>query len=316
MYARREIPLDLSALAETQGGVVLHRQVIDHGLSREVLSRLVNGGSWQRLAHGLFFTLPTVPPWLAIAWGGILLGGAGSRLGAESSGFLHKLLVVPPEVIDVLVPRVRRVRVAGPWRFVRERPTSRSPTTIGAPPRLAVETTVLDLAAAGSVSDVVHLVTRAVQLRITTPSRLLACLDNRARHPYRRLLADFLADVAEGAESPLELGYLRNVERAHGLPRGRRQCQRVGQRYYSDVGYDAYRLLVELDGRLGHEGDGRFRDMERDNRFVLAAMATLRYGWYDIETRPCAVAAQVAEALTSRGWTGQLRPCRRCTPRD
>ena len=315
MYARREIPVDLRAEAEAQGGAVSYRQVIDHGLSREVLSRLVSDGSWQRMAQGLFFTLSSEPPWVAIAWGGILLGGAESRLGPESSGFMHKLLAAPPEVIDVLVPRIRRVRVRGPWRFIRERPTSRSSRTIGSPPRLAVETAVLDLASARSVTDVVHLVTRAVQLRTTTPSRLLACLDDRPRHPHRRLLTQLLADVAEGAESPLELGYLRNVERAHGLPPGRRQYQRVGLRYYTDVGYDAYRLLVELDGRLGHEGDGKFRDMERDNRFVLAAMATLRYGWFDIEVRPCAVAAQVAEALTNRGWPGQLRRCRRCGPR-
>jgi hypothetical protein len=56
--------------------------------------------------------------------------------------------------------------------------------------------------------------------------------------------------------------------------------------------------------------------MERDNRFVLAVMATLRYGWLDVEVRPCAVVVQVAEALSGRGWPGQLRRCKRCTPRD
>lgn len=32
-----------------------------------------------------------------------------------------------------------------------------------------------------------------------------------------------LSDVDTGAESPLELRHLRRVERAHGLPQGRRQ---------------------------------------------------------------------------------------------
>ena len=39
--------------------------------------------------------------------------------------------------------------------------------------------------------------------------------------------------------------------------------------YRTDVDYEEYGLLVELDGRRGHDGAGRFRDMNRDNRHVL-----------------------------------------------
>jgi hypothetical protein len=81
------------------------------------------------------------------------------------------------------------------------------------------------------------------------------------------LLGVLLSDVGAGAESPLELTYLWDVERAHGLPVGRRQASRLGLPYASDVSYDAFGLLVELDGRLGHDGAARFRDMQRDNRF-------------------------------------------------
>jgi hypothetical protein len=80
----------------------------------------------------------------------------------------------------------------------------------------------------------------------------------------------------------------------------------------SDVGYDAYRLLVELDGRAGHEGMGRFRDMNRDNQFALIEWITLRYGWYDVVHRPCVVAFQVAAALAVRGWNGLPTRCFRC----
>jgi hypothetical protein len=70
--------------------------------------------------------------------------------------------------------------------------------------------------------------------------------------------------------------------------------------------------LVELDGRLGHEGMDRFRDMERDNRFALVDWTTLRYGWYDVVERPCEVATQVAQLLMSRGWPGTPTCCPRC----
>ena len=110
----------------------------------------------------------------------------------------------------------------------------------------------------------------------------------------------------------MELDYLRDVERAHGLPKGRRQRYRGGLRYRTDVGYDQWGVLVELDGRLGHEGEGRVRDLRRDNDFALRSLTTLRYGWYDTAYRPCLVARQVGAVLTSRGWPGPLLRCRRC----
>jgi hypothetical protein len=36
---------------------------------------------------------------------------------------------------------------------------------------------------------------------------------------------------------------------------------------------------VELDGRIGHEAEGRFRDMERDNATTVDRLDGLRYGW-------------------------------------
>ncbi len=158
----------------------------------------------------------------------------------------------------------------------------------------------------------VHLLTRAAQLRITTPQRLAAAMQNRARQRNRALIASVLGEVATGAESPLELRYLKDVERAHRLPVGRRQHRRLGLPCCSDVGYDEFQVLVELDGRIGHDGTGRFRDLDRDNRFASLSWLTLRYGWHDVVHRPCQIAFQVADVLISRGWSGLPSRCRRC----
>jgi hypothetical protein len=91
---------------------------------------------------------------------------------------------------------------------------------MGNPPRLTAEDTVLDLSASASEADLVAMVTKAAQSRRTTPSRLLEAMNERGRCRHRRLLADILNDVAVGAESPLELKYLHDVERPHGLPPG------------------------------------------------------------------------------------------------
>ena len=69
---------------------------------------------------------------------------------------------------------------------------------------------------------------------------------------------------------------------------------------------------VELDGRLGHTGMGRFRDMWRDNRTLLAGQPTLRYGTGDVAGAACEVAVQVAAVLSRLGWTGLPTRCRNC----
>ena len=160
--------------------------------------------------------------------------------------------------------RIRRFRSTSTCRPTRissaqargtscaRRLSARSAQTLGSPPRLTVEDTVLDLATTGSDGDVVTLVADALRLRLTTPSRLRAALGRRARHPRRRLLTELLTD-ADGIESGLELAYLRDVERAHDLPRAIRQGGLPDLPYRTDVDYDEFGLLVELDGRRGHE---------------------------------------------------------------
>jgi very-short-patch-repair endonuclease len=247
-----------------------------------------------------------------LAWGGVLVGGTDARLGPKASGHIYRLIEPSPHPIDVLVPVERLPRISGPWLFLRERSGARSSRTVGSPPRLTVETAVLDLCASSSEGQVVGLVTTAVQRRLTTPTRLSQTMAARRRQRHRGLIANLIDDVTVGAESPLEMYYLREVQRPHRLPKPDRQQSRQGLRYLSDVIYDGYQLLVELDGRDGHEGAGRFRDMHRDNRFAAVGWVTFRYGWFDVVHNPCGVARQVATMLGSRGWAGPLRRCRRC----
>jgi Transcriptional regulator, AbiEi antitoxin len=309
---RHDVSDRLLLLAGMQAYVVTRDQALGHGLSRHSLARLVGSGAWRRLAPGVFLTVRLEPSWDSLAWAGVLVGGPFARLGPESSGYLHQLLPVAPEPVDVLVPRERRVEIAGPWRFIRETSGVRARRSVGDPPRLSVESAVLDLADARTAGEVVGIVTTAVQRRLTTVYRLRQELAQRARHRHRALLVDLLADVEAGAESPIELRYLRDVEQPHGLPRGSRQQSRSGLPYQTDVDYDAYGLIVELDGRAGHEGIGHFSDMDRDNRHILVNARTLRFGSYDLLARPCGVAFQVYSALVRQGYLETFVRCRHC----
>lgn len=301
---------ELRSLIELQAGAVSREQAIAYGMSATAVRRLVDQGFWQRLAPGVYAATGLAPTWLTYAWAGVMIGGDLACLGGSAAGHLHGLIAQPPRAITVLIPaRLRRPEVGTPWEFVRTRRALRSR---GAPPRSGVEDTVLDMCADAdaSVDRLVGLLTDAVQQRLTTERVLSQSLAQRARHPRRALLKDILGDVRVGARSPLERRYLRDVERAHGLPTAGRQVVRRGTEV--DVRYAGQRLLVELDGRIGHAGSGKFRDMRRDNSATEDALATLRYGWADVTEDPCGVAEQVGTVLRMRGWSGAPVPCAHC----
>ena len=110
----------------------------------------------------------------------------------------------------------------------------------------------------------------------------------------------------------IELRYLHDVERPHGLPKGDRQQSRSGLPHQTDVDYKQFGLIVELDGRIGHEGFGLFRDMHLDNLHALLDALTLRFGSYDLAARPCGVAFQVYYVLAGRGYREAFLRCQRC----
>lgn len=308
----RQDPTDaLLGLARAQSGMLHSGQVGQLGLGRHPVARLTASGHWQRLERGLFFLGPDQPGWLGWAWGGVLLGGPESRLAGQAAAHLHGLAAAP-EQLEVLVPHARTMADRPPWQFRRERSGVREARSPGTPPRTTVEDTVLDLVNSASREQAVGWVTAAVQNRRTTVPRLRRALLGRSRLRHRELLADLLADVAAGAETPLELAYLREVEQPHGLPRGERQLPSRTAPHRRDVVYPQYATVVELDGRLGHEGMGRFRDMRRDNSAAVNGEATLRYGWPDVTGQSCQVAFQVAAVLSRRGWLDLPTRCPRC----
>jgi hypothetical protein len=84
---------------------------------------------------------------------------------------------------------------------------------------------------------------------------------------------------------------------------------RSGRHQYQDVTYQAYGVAVEMDGRVAHPEERRWRDSRRGNANAVDGQQTLRYGWADMTDRPCGVAAEVGAVLSGHGWDGCLRRC-------
>jgi very-short-patch-repair endonuclease len=145
----------------------------------------------------------------------------------------------------------------------------------------------------------IALVCDAIRLGAVTATAVLAEMDAWPRVPDRSGLDDAITNAAAGCESPLEVLFVISVERAHGLPLGRRQVGIVGadgRAYRVDVLYD--RVVVELDGEAHLDPAVRSADRLRDAALTQAGYVVLRFTWADVVHRPAWVAAQIRLALS------------------
>lgn len=301
----RHVPSErLLHLASFQAGIVSRGQCLADGLTRHSLARLRREG-WRPLGPECFHVLPSEPTFAAWAWAAILHAGDRAALGFDAAAHELGWTSRPPRIIDVWVPDGRQLSPYGPVRFHRDL-VGREP--VSRPGNTDRVDTALDLCGRGDPDQMVTWLARASSGGARTAA-LRRGLARRPRQPHRALIAELLTEVEAGAESPLELRFVRQVLRAHGLPVGERQVRTTAGRV--DLVDRTHRLAIELDGRLGHAGEGAFRDAARDNRHAAQGLVSLRYGWSDTVARPCVTAEQVSTVLRTRGWRGLRRACRR-----
>ena len=226
--------------------------------------------------EGVYATFTGTLALEARVWAAVLYAGAGAVASHDTAAALHGLRVARDAPLHITVPAYRRVLpprdVPGALVIVVHRSTvlDRTRHPVALPPRTRLEDTVVDqVDAARAVDDALAVVADACQRRLTTPSRLAATMERRCGCRWRAQVLPALADVATGTHSLLELRFLRDVERPHGLPTGKRQrVVRQGHRKgYCDVFYRPEGVGVELDGRLGHsEIEERWRDLDPRQR--------------------------------------------------
>jgi hypothetical protein len=308
------MPEVLQELAEFQRGVITRRQALGAGLTRSAICARVDGRRWQRIYPGVFAAFSGEPSRAALLWAAVLKAGPGAALSHETAAELHGLTRKPAALIHVTVPARRRVEPVPALMVHRSARIAEARHPCQAPPRTRIEETVLDLAdTARTFEEALGWACAACGARLTTPQRIAEAINQRTRLCHRTALQLALGDITGGVHTILEYRYLRDVERPHGLPGAERQVRvvRGGRSEYRDVLYREYLVAVETDGRLAHPAEGQWRDVRRDNAAAADGIITLRYGWSDVISRSCAVAAEVGAVLARRGWPG---PVRRCGP--
>lgn len=305
------LPAAVSELAAFQEGVITRTQATDLGLTEGALRARTRAGYWLPLGRGVYRTFTGRPHRRSVLWAAVLQAGSGAVLSHQSAAEIDRLSGAPSSPVHVSVPWQRRVDHIPGVVLHRSKRVSEASHPCLQPPRTRIEETVLDLAhSAATFDEAASWLCRAVGGRFTTAERLAKAIAARGRLRRRAGLLAALGEVGDGAHSLLELRYAR-IERAHGLPRARRQARlsRGGRTIYRDNLYEEYGLAVELDGQVAHPAETRWRDVRRDNAGLASGVVTLRYGHADVTERPCQVAAQVSQALQLRGWPGQPRRC-------
>ena len=284
----------VEALLAEQHGVISRKQCLAAGISRSTVASLVKGGRWQRLHQGVYVA-HSGPIGDDSRIRGAVLAVPGSMVCNETVLWMPKRrgpLVVPIH-LAVDADKPPRPRAGIKLHLVR------TCESLGSdPPRMSYERALLGVVdGMETAAAVEQAVCQVVGDRLTVPARVQRELAQWPRHRWRSLLTQILEEVAVGARSPLELLDLRNDQR-HGLPSGKRQVHhRAGGlgRWLDVVVQPPERpdlvVVKELDGRLGHESTGRFRDMLRDNVASISGGHPVRFGWADQYGAPCETAA-------------------------
>lgn len=301
-------------LKREQHGVVSRQQLLSLGATDHDIARMVRRRELTAPCHGVYVDhtgrlTRAQREWVA------LFACAPAALSHESA-----MPGGDPPVVHVCVGPDRTVqRLAG----VVVHRTAHLGTRVDwrrRPPRMMPEHATIDVMESrirsGDVAGAYAALTRACYTREVGPSILRTALARRARVTRRALIAGMIDDVEQGANSVLERGYLQLVERAHGLPRARRQraSDATGRRTLQDVRYEEYGVIVEPDGRAFHDSpEARDVDARRDlAERAISEAVTLRVTYGLVFNDGCRTARWIATILQRRGWMGVLQRCPRC----
>ncbi len=279
-------------------------------VTKESLRWKLAHGVWQRVHPGVYALHSQPLDWHAWAHAALLCYGERAALSLGSAAYVLGIEPKAPPLVHVDVP-IEIQRKKRP--LVRVRRRRRLETVLRRGMRVTAPAyTVIDLAdlADASREDAIAIAARAVQRRKVTVDQLRIELGQRHKHRHRRALELTLGIVADGAESVLEVDFVLRVLRAHGLPEMRMAAPDWLGRFSirRDFVDDTHRVVVEIDGRVAHEGR-RSADMRRDRSAAAGGLVTLRAEWVDVYFEECQLAADIFATQRSRGYRGDFVAC-------
>lgn len=301
---RRRILEELAHLAAGQGGVVSRRQAYAAGLTRGELRAQVRARRWQRVwTRSVCLHTGEVPP-VGRWWAAVFEGGDRAMLDGEASLIASGLENYDSKTLRVSVPRgVRPLRGAG-LDIRRTRRWAAADQVATGVPRTRVPVAAVRAAMwARSDKQAALLLTMPVQQGLTTAELVGRALLTVRRDRRRELMHAVVTDLLGGVRSLGELEFARECRR-RGLPEPDRQVVRRGKdgRYYLDVCWDDFDLVVEIDGIHHSWAAEVVPDALRQNEVVLGASKVLRLPLLGMRVAADDFFDQVERGLAAGGW--------------
>src|ERR1700710_2414319 len=236
-------------------------------------------------------------------WAAVFQGGPRAHLDGASALVAGGLRRFDVSKIRVSVPRGARVRRT---REVDIRQTRRwAPDEIvrvGIPRSTPAVAAVRGALWARSNRQAALVLTMTVQQGLATAEQVAVAAPAVRRDKRRRLLHAVVLDLLGGARSLGEIDVARECRR-RGMPEPTRQVLRrdKNNRYYLDVYWDQWGLVLEVDGIQHGWVENAVDDAPRQNSVTLQNARVLRV--LGLRVAPGEFFDQVEEALRAAGWS-------------
>lgn len=280
------------ALADSQAGLLSHRQLRGLKVSRGEIRNHVNVGRWAvRSGEVVSTTTGPLSPEQRL-WLGVLHGGTSAMVGGLSAAGVHGLKRWEREEVTVLVTNPMSFEPLPGYRFFRTRRPFKLLVGPGALPVCRLEPAVLMFAGyEPHLRTALGAVTAAVQQRLTTAAKLTDWLDQLT--PLRRAkhVRELLVDVAGGAHSMAEVD-LRKACRAYGVRPPDSQRPRTdnrGHTRYTDAEWrlsDGRTLVLEVDGSFHNDAAQATLDRRRNRQLTSATRIVVQCSAWEIRHEP------------------------------
>jgi very-short-patch-repair endonuclease len=283
---------------------VSRRQLYALGYTRWEVKAQVKAQRWQRISDQVLAVHTGGLTQEGLHWAAVFQGGPRAHLDGVSALLASGLTRFTVERVRVSVPRGARVRRTRDFDIRQTRRWSSDDVLATGVPRTRTEVAAVRAALwARSDRQATLILTMVVQQGLCTAELLAQAAVRIKRDRRRRLLQVVVLDLLGGARSLGEIDVARACRR-RGLPEPSRQVLRRdgAHRYYLDVYWDEWGVVLEIDGIHHTWAENVVGDALRQNAVVIGGSTVLRLPLLGLRTQPDSFFDQVRDALQAAGW--------------
>jgi hypothetical protein len=296
-------------VASLHHGVFTTAHLRDLGATEEMVRQRLRREEWEAVGDGVYRLVGALPSWRQDLQIALFIAGPGAVVSHRSAAALWRLPGFKAGPVEILTPHGRtNHRVSCAVVHESRRIPAHHVKTIDGLAVTSVERTLCDLASLPWVHPkrLERAMDNALAMRLATCEQLwkvwgdLVSKGRRGTRLLRALLAARLPGYVPPA-SELE-AIFRDVVRAAGIEDPVRQLDLGNEEDWIgrvDFTFRRQRVIVEVDGRIGHFGElDRKRHKVRDKALEDAGWTVLHFTWEDVVARPRWVVRQLQAELS------------------